>query len=294
MADLDIRPSRPEDVAGAYRILAEWQTDVFGESEMTEGMFANVLAISDASVVAETPAGIAGYATLRAGDASVLVERSRRRRGVGTALLHAIEEAAQSELLRLMGVTLEPAAAPFAAANGFGKAWEVWLMGVDVPVEPPSPTWPDQVLVRTFREEDARGVKELLDLAYSEEPHYAPLPFEDWRTFMLTDPSFDPEAWFLAVEDGRIVGAVLNWKEGYVKDLIVHPERRGRGLGRALMLQTFAEFTRRGVPRVTLKTDSINPTGAWKLYERLGMETERTYEMFEKHLGRRVAGARNG
>jgi ribosomal protein S18 acetylase RimI-like enzyme len=81
-----------------------------------------------------------------------------------------------------------------------------------------------------------------------------------------------------------MVGAVLNWQEGYVKDLAVHPHRRGRGLGKALMLQTFAEFARRGIPRVTLKTDSINPTQAWKLYARLGMETERTYEVFEKRL----------
>jgi ribosomal protein S18 acetylase RimI-like enzyme len=93
---------------------------------------------------------------------------------------------------------------------------------------------------------------------------------------------FDPEAWFLAVAEGQIVAAALNWDEGYVKDLVVHPDWRGRGLGKALMLQTFGEFSRRGLTRVTLKTDSNNPTGAWRLYERLGMKTERTYEIFEK------------
>ena len=50
------------------------------------------------------------------------------------------------------------------------------------------------------------------------------------------------------------------------------------------MQQTFSEFARRGVPRITLKTDSINPTDAWRLYERLGMKVERTYEVFEKKL----------
>lgn len=292
MADLDVRPSRPEDTAAAYQILAEWQTEVFGEPEMTEGMFTNGLTIADGSYVADTPEGIAGHAAIRADGVNVLVKGTHRRRGVGTALLHEVEEAAETDLLRLIGVTLEPAAAPFAAANGYEKAWEVWLMGVDLPVELPPPVWPDHVLVRTFREGDAHGVKELLDLAYSEEFQHVPLSFEDWRTFMLTDPSFDPEAWFLAFEGGRMVGAVLNWKEGYVKDLVVHPHRRGRGLGKALMLQTFAEFARRGIPRVTLKTDSINPTQAWKLYERLGMETERTYEVFEKHSTPRRGGGR--
>jgi mycothiol synthase len=247
-------------------------------------MFTNGLTIADASYVAETPDGIAGHAGIWADSANVVVKGSERRRGVGTSLLRAVEEAAETDLLRLVGVTLEPAAAPFAAANGYEKVSEAWLMGVDLPTELPPPAWPDDVRVRTFREEDAHGLKELLDRAYSEEPHHVPLSFEDWRTFMLTRPSFDPEAWFLAFEGGGMVGAVLNWKEGYVKDLVVHPDRRGRGLGKALMLQTFAEFARRGILRVTLKTDSINPTQAWKLYERLGMETERTYEVFEKRL----------
>jgi ribosomal protein S18 acetylase RimI-like enzyme len=81
---------------------------------------------------------------------------------------------------------------------------------------------------------------------------------------MLGDPSFDAQAWFLTFEGDRLVGAVLNWKEGYVKDLVVHPDSRGRGLGKGLMLQTFGEFARRGVSRITLKTDSINPTQAWR------------------------------
>jgi ribosomal protein S18 acetylase RimI-like enzyme len=50
------------------------------------------------------------------------------------------------------------------------------------------------------------------------------------------------------------------------------------------MEQTIAEFARRGIERVTLKTDSINPTEAWRLYERLGMRKERTYEVFQKEI----------
>jgi hypothetical protein len=48
------------------------------------------------------------------------------------------------------------------------------------------------------------------------------------------------------------------------------------------MLQAFGEFAGRGIRRITLKADSINPTQAWRLYERLGMGYERTYEVFEK------------
>jgi mycothiol synthase len=282
VADVEIRPFRPEDVDPAYELRAECENDLFGEPEMTRGMFSNLLTIADASWTAETTAGFAGSSHRRADFVDILVRPSERRRGIGTQLLRVVEESSGADLLRLVAVSLEPASAPFCLANGYEKVWEVWLMGVDLEPEQPAPAWPEGVTVRTFREEDAETVKDLLDEAYSAEPHHTPLPFDDWRKFMLGDPSFDPQVWFLAVEGERIVGAVLNWKEGYVKDLVVHPERRGLGLGKALMQQTFGEFARRGIPRITLKTDSNNPTDAWRLYERLGMRKERTYEVFEK------------
>ena len=282
VAEFRIRPARPEDTEPAYRLFAAWQAAAFGEVEIGREMFTSALAGADASFVAETDGGLVGHAAVRGNGIDVGVEPAERRRGIGTALLRAIEQAAKEEPLLLTGLSSEPAAAAFAAANGYVKAWEVWLMGVDLPTEVPSPEWPDGVEVRTFREDDAEAVKELLDLAYAEEFHHHPVPFAQWRRFMLEDPMFDPEAWFLAVAGDEIVGAALNWDEGYVKDLVVHPAWRGRGLGKALMLQTFGEFARRGIPRVTLKTDSNNPTGAWRLYERVGMKTERTYEIFER------------
>jgi ribosomal protein S18 acetylase RimI-like enzyme len=50
----------------------------------------------------------------------------------------------------------------------------------------------------------------------------------------------------------------------------VRESERGRGLGAALVRQGLAEFARRGVAGVGLKVDAANPTGALRLYERLG------------------------
>jgi mycothiol synthase len=284
VADVEIRGFTPEDFDPAYELLAEHQRELFGEAELTHGMFSNLIAISGFACIAETRAGLAGSAHLYADDANVLVRPSERRRGIGTSLLRAVEENANVDILHLNTVTLEPAAASFCTANGYEKAWDFWLMGVDLQSVPPEPDWPEEISVRTFRDADAAPLKTLLDEAYAAEPHHTPMSFEHWRTFMLGDPSYDPRVWFLALAGEEIVGAALNWKEGYVKDLVVHPEWRRRGLGKALMLQTFVEFARRGIPRVTLKTDSINPTQAWRLYESLGMRKERTYEVFEKRL----------
>jgi ribosomal protein S18 acetylase RimI-like enzyme len=283
VVDVEIRDFRPDDLDGAYDLFVEWQAELVGEPELTRGMFDNLVEIADAGFVAETAGGVVGTAFIRGQGGDVFVRGSERRRGIGTRLLRAIEGKAEEKVLSLVVMRPDDPARYFLEANGYSKAWEYWLMGVDLE-EPREPIWPEGASVRTFREDDAAAVKELLDVSYAAEPHHVPLPFEDWRSFMLGDPSYDPEVWFLALAEDRIVGAALNWKEGYVKDVVVHPEWRGRGLGKALMLQTFGEFARRGIPRITLKTDSINPTQAWGFYEHLGMTKERTYEVFDKPL----------
>jgi mycothiol synthase len=284
VAEFAVRPARPEDTEAAYEIFADWQRSSYGEVEIGPEMFATGLAGADAVFVAETEDGVVGHSDVDGGWIDVGVEPSVRRRGVGTALLRAAEGAATAEPTLLMALQSDPPGAAFAQANGYEKAWEVWLMGIDLPEEIRKPEWPQGVSMRTYggEEAEAREIKELLDLAYAEEFHHQPATFENWSRFMFEDPMFDAKVWFLAVADGKIVGAALNWDEGYIKDLVVHPDWRGRGLGKALVYQTLGEFKRRGLPRVTLKTDSNNPTDAWRLYERAGMRKERTYEIFQK------------
>jgi mycothiol synthase len=280
---VEVRPARADDADGAYAVLCDAHVELYGEPQLSAGMFANMLAIGHGSV-ADADGQVVGAGVVNRDFGRLWVLRTERRRGIGTGLLRALERAATLGVLRFSAPAHDPAAAAFLAARGYRKASEVWLLGIDLPGEPAPPAWPDGVAVRTFDPADVRAVKRLLDEAYAAEPGYEPLPFDDWRTFMLGDPSYDPEAWFVAIAGDEIVGAALTWKEGYVKDLVVSPRWRRRGLGKALMLQTFAEFRRRGIPRVTLKTDSGNPTQAVRLYEHLGMAVEQTFEVFEKRL----------
>ena len=135
-------------------------------------------------------------------------------------------------------------------------------------------TAPDGIALRTFEPTDARAVHALLDEAYlAWDPAYVPVPHEDWETAMTGDVEFDPAVWFLAERDGRLVGCALHWNSGWLKDVAVRESERGRGLGATLVEMGLAEFSRRGRPRVGLKVDARNPTGAVHLYERLGFVT---------------------
>jgi mycothiol synthase len=284
VAEVEIREAREEDLEPVYEIVADQRRRIFGGVEGFElEHMQNLWRRLRGNWVAVSGPEIVGAAAIVTHGVEVDVRPEARRRGIGTRLLQVAEGSTDLEELRADAVTLEPAGAAFLRANGYEKTFEYWLMSIEVSGEVAAPTWPNGVSLRTFREDDAQGLWSLLETAYAAEPD--PFPqFEDWRGFMLEDPSFEPENWFLAEAGDELVGAAVNWNDAYVKDLVVHPGWRRRGLGEALMRHTLRHFGARGHSRVTLKTDSTNPTQAWRLYERLGMRKERTYEVFQKEL----------
>ncbi|WP_201302965.1 MULTISPECIES: GNAT family N-acetyltransferase [unclassified Bosea (in: a-proteobacteria)] len=97
-------------------------------------------------------------------------------------------------------------------------------------------------------------------------------PFEDWRAALLADSGFDPAFVFVAQDArGTVVAICLCWSSAFIKDLVVHPSARRLGLGEALLRQAFLTFAARGADAVDLKVEIDNPTGARRLYERVGM-----------------------
>jgi len=130
-------------------------------------------------------------------------------------------------------------------------------------------------------DDDAAAVHALMVEAFADNAEVV-LPFDRWQPWMTGDPGFDTGVWFLAEAGPELVGACLCWAEGWVKDVGVRPPWRGRGLGEALLREAFGEFHRRGLATVGLKVDSDNPTGAVRLYERVGMLPDRTYVMFSR------------
>ena len=99
--------------------------------------------------------------------------------------------------------------------------------------------------------------------------------------------SFDPSLWFLACEGSEVAGVVLNVfaKEsntGWVDHLSVRRAWRKKGIGKALLLHSFAEFYKRGVKKMKLSVDSKSLTNAPRLYESVGMKTVQQYHIYRK------------
>ena len=130
-----------------------------------------------------------------------------------------------------------------------------------------APNWPAGIAPAAFETADPRELHAVLDVAF---PGLV-ARFEDWYGNLTTDSEFDPALCVPAMaEDGSVAGFVQCWTPGFVKDLVVAPRHRGKGVGAALMLHVFALFAARGVTQVDLKVEPAEEP-ARRLYARLGM-----------------------
>ena len=132
---------------------------------------------------------------------------------------------------------------------------------------------------------DERAAYGVIDRAFAEWPDREGGSFEDWSATSLGRPGFEPSLLTLAWHGETPVGAallVIEGDEGWIDQLAVAREHRGRGLARALLQHAFGEIWRRGLRQAGLGTDSR--TGARGLYEHVGMHVRKTYGEFAKPL----------
>jgi mycothiol synthase len=201
---------------------------------------------------------------------------------------------APSIALRVARWTTNEAAVPLFESLGYRYVRSFHELRIDLDGPPARPVAPDGIAIRSFdRERDADAVYATLREAFDDHWGRTFEPFADWEHEELESPAFDPGLWFVAVDGGEIVGALVarDQSRGDTSAILVgtvgvRRPWRGRGVARALLLSVFGEAYRRGYPAVELGVDSENPTGATHLYERLGMRAVRTNEVWEKRLTR--------
>ena len=163
-------------------------------------------------------------------------------------------------------------------------------MVIDLGAELPEPVFPHGLELRPFdAEEDARALHAALDEAFAEEWGYERRDLTAWRQRVLEVEQFDPSL-FLVVWDGdEIAAASVNYAKrlgdwGFIATLGVRPAWRRRGLGLALLHESFRRFAERGETTAALGVDSENPTGATRLYDRAGMRVLWRADLWRKEL----------
>jgi ribosomal protein S18 acetylase RimI-like enzyme len=239
--------------------------------------------------VASDGGRIVGYAAF---DETQHVVHTAAAAEVGDALLAHVLERARERGFDHVSITAVPADVPLwslVERHAFEHDRDILRMWRVLDGDLPEPRWDDGAVVRTYTAADGEQVHALLDAAYAGwDAQYTTRSHESWLSFMTGHDDFDPALFFLVERGGELVACALHWKEfdrqGWVKDLVVREDERGRGLATALLHHAFRAYAERGVTRVGLKVDSNNPTGAPQLYERLGFVTDQRLGIWLKRL----------
>jgi mycothiol synthase len=287
----DIRTAQPDDLDGIFDLLSTRSRAAFGISEILRDHVDQALNRANGTDrwVAVEGAEVVGYASL---DSAQDLVHAATDESTGDALLDRAEARARERGFGHLAVTAVPEDEPLTSLvtrHAFAHDRDVLRMWRRLDGAVPEARWPDGVSVRPFDDADGERVHALLDSSYSGwDAAYVPVPHDEWLAFMTDHVEFDPELWFLAERNGELAGCALHWKEhqrnGWVKDLVVSPSERGRGLGTALLHHALHAYAARGAERVGLKVDSNNPTGAVQLYERVGFVTDRRYGIWTRTL----------
>ncbi len=133
----------------------------------------------------------------------------------------------------------------------------------------PAPQWPAGTVLDHYRDDLAPAIHAVLRMAQDQGGGRVPT-LQTWQHQFVTDAEFDPALCLVASNHEGILGVAQCWTSAFIKNLCVHPCAQGQGLGRALLLHTFAVFKQRGEPYVDLKVLESN-LRARQLYESAGM-----------------------
>jgi ribosomal protein S18 acetylase RimI-like enzyme len=225
--------------------------------------------------------------------------------GIGSHILAWGEQRARAALERVdPGVRVAPvgfapsvvtASKALLENNGWSHIRSFYTMGIELDGAPAGPELPEGIELQSYRPEDAPAVYRAVDESFADHFGHVERPFEiGLERFMhdrIEDPLFDPGLWFIAWQGDQIAGISLcrskSWDDpesGHVWTLGVRRPWRKRGLGLALLRESFREFHRRGYRKVNLGVDAGNITGALRLYEKAGMHVIREFAMYEKEI----------
>jgi mycothiol synthase len=241
---------------------------------------------------------LAGYAHLDPTDpvegpsGELVIHPAHRGQGLGLLLTRALVAEAGERPLRLWAHGDLPAAARLAAAAGFERVRALWQMRRSLQSQLDRPQIADGITIRTFvvgQDEDAWT--DLNSRAFARHPEQGAWTRED-LDLREREPWFDPDGFFLAERDSKLVG--FHWTKihgardaepgdhepiGEVYVVGVDPNERGSGLGRTLTLVGLRYLRARGLLQVMLYVDESN-TPAIRLYESLGFTHWGTDVMF--------------
>jgi mycothiol synthase len=226
------------------------------------------------------------------------VHMQQRRRGLGSFLLSWLEERARQEfgkpedgiaqLLRTSCAAHQSDRITLFEKHGFTAARYSYTMQRDLERLPPTPSLPANVELLPWSPALDGAAMRAFRAAFQGQWGVPQMTPELWQEFFTGVPQFHPELSCLALAGGEVVGFCVNWvkepSQGWIEALGVLREWRGSGVATALLTHSLQVFSKAGLDLAGLDVDAENPTGALRLYKKLGFEAVKEDIHFAKQL----------
>ena len=281
---LALRPPRPEESASIAALLSLHAPEPVTAERIRRGWDAPGVDMERDARVAVENGEIVGFAALAVEDVNTWIELH----GQGaTALLDWAKPLGRGRVYSGGWQQNEEVRAALLE-HGFSLVRHSYRMGIDLVEALVEPRWPDGVAVRSFLEQDATAVYEAHMETFEDSWEHVRQPYEEWAHWSLERPGFDPELWLLATVGQDLAGIALcrvhetEREVGWVSILGVRRPWRARGVGRALLLESFRRLSACGCKRAVLGVDASSLTGATRLYEKAGMRVVSTFDIYEQ------------
>lgn len=226
-----------------------------------------------------------------------------QNQGIGTRLLHITEERI-AELMRTkakpdvplytlrVAVPVDTYAIKLFCDEGYREIRTFYQMDIELDQPVYASPLPEGIVLRPFdAARDAHVVHQAHQEAFHDHWNHREAAFEEWSKMILNNPDGDHSLWLVAWEGDQIAGLAINRlysseqpEKAWVSVLAVRRPWRKRGLGYALLKQSFALFQSRDFKSAALGVDSSSLTNAVALYERAGMHVHQQRLVFRKML----------
>lgn len=198
--------------------------------------------------------------------------------------------------LRVGVAEARPGALAAVTAAGFEPRRYFFRMRTDLrgPAPDPLPD-PPGIRIRRFESTDEDAVRLASNDSFADHWGSVPRDPDSWRAEHLGSVAFRAECSFVAQDVTGIVGFVLaaerdadtasrGHRTGYVSRVGTVRAARGRGVGSALVARSLAAMRAAGYAEAELDVDAESPTGAGRLYERLGFTVSARDRLYSRLL----------